>query len=510
MRRQNILLISITAVFVLLLLAYLLLIRPMSKDEDPADTAVPVETEDGEVLGISDRYFLFTSLERKDIQSIEVENAMGGFTMVSDGEGGFELKGFENLNLDSEQLSSLVSVSTYTLAKTKVGSSLSDEKLDEYGLLKPQASWIVTDTKGNRFRVFVGDRLLTGGGYYCMFDGRKSVYVLGNEVADTILVSREKYVNPIICAGISQNDYYTVDNFTIFKGGKMLTHMKLLDKDKQENPDALSEVRIDYPTAYYPNTSLYYELIYKFMSFAGDECVKIGATDADYKKYGLDEPDCIFSFDYKDNSYRIYISAEQNGKYYIFSNLYPDVISYVDAADFPYPAYELIKWIDPYVFQQYINDIDTLEILSDDVSATFRIEHIPIEGATDNKNEKISVTANSRQLSEEASENFRQFYKNLLAVSIRDYCTADEYCKLSADELAALAKDTENAYLTFTYKTLDGESQTLRFYRYSTRHSLVTVDGVGEFYVLTDLVEKLKNDSVRILNGEEVTAYSKS
>lgn len=510
MKRQVILLTALAALFAVLLTVYLAVIRPIEKDSKKEEVTDAPETESGEALGISNRYFLFTSLQRADIASIEVDNEYGGFTLVADKDGNFRIKGFESLNVDSEKLASLISVSTYTLSKVKVGSSLSDEKLEEYGLTNPRASWIVTDRSGNRFRVFVGDRLLTGGGYYCMFDGRRSVYVLGNEVADTVLVPTEKYVNPVICAGISQDDYYTVDNFLIYRDGEIMSRIRLVPKEEQQNPDALSECIMDYPTAYYPNTSVYYELIYKFMSFAADECVKIGAADEDFEKYGLADPAHAYIFDYKGNNYRIFFSALTDGKYYVTSNLYPDVIGAVYGDDFKYPEYDLIKWIDPYVFQQYINDIDEISIKSGDVSASFRLTHIPVEGATDKKNERISVNANGVQLSDEASENFRQFYKNLLAISVNDYCTADEYCPLSEEELAALAADRDAAYLTFTYKKLSGDTQTLRFYRYSTRHSLVTVDGVGEFYVLTDLVEKIRNDTVRILSGEEVVAYSKN
>ncbi|KAA5651648.1 DUF4340 domain-containing protein, partial [Pseudomonas aeruginosa] len=59
---------------------------------------------------------------------------------------------------------------------------MSDEALDEYGLKEPQASWTVQSKSGKAYRVYVGDRLLTGGGYYCMFEGRRSVYVLGTEI----------------------------------------------------------------------------------------------------------------------------------------------------------------------------------------------------------------------------------------------------------------------------------------------------------------------------------------
>ena len=71
-------------------------------------------------------------------------------------------------------------------------------------------------------------------------------------------------------------------------------------------------------------------------------------------------------------------------------------------------------------------------------------------------------------------------------------------------------KDKNNEYLTFEYTTLSGDTTTIAFYQYSTRHSLVTINGVGEFYVLTDLVKKIENDTVRILNGETVTAFDKN
>ena len=76
--------------------------------------------------------------------------------------------------------------------------------------------------------------------------------------------------------------------------------------------------------------------------------------------------------------------------------------------------------------------------------------------------------------------------------------------------MEALIADKSNAYLTFEYTTLSGDTTTLAFYQYSTRHSLVTINGVGEFYVLTDLIKKIENDTVRILVGETVTAFDKN
>ena len=75
--------------------------------------------------------------------------------------------------------------------------------------------------------------------------------------------------------------------------------------------------------------------------------------------------------------------------------------------------------------------------------------------------------------------------------------------------MQALMADEDNAMMTVSYKTLDGEDTTLRFYQYSTRHCVVTVNGVGEFYLSCDLVNKVLSDTVKVINGEEVIANAK-
>ena len=169
--------------------------------------------------------------------------------------------------------------------------------------------------------------------------------------------------------------------------------------------------------------------------------------------------------------------------------------------------YSLIDWIDPYVYQEYITNIRQLSVSTDTVQASFRLTHD--KDASDKP--ILHVTVNEKEgLREDYIPSFREFYKSLLAVSIQDYYSADTYATMTPAEMEAYAADPANAYMTFTAKTLSGAETVYRFYPYSTRHSLVTVDGVGEFYVLTDLVKKIENDTLRILNGEEVTAFEKS
>lgn len=505
MKRQGILIIVFAVLFALALAAYIIVVRPMTEVVDDEKEEAP-ETEEGESLGTQNRFFMFGSLERKDIKRITVDNEYGGFTFENDGTGDFYIKGYDTVNFDTELFATLVNVSSYTLSKTKVGSNLSAEKLAEYGLTEPRASWTVTDNGGSSYRVFVGDRLLTGGGYYCQLEGRNSVYVLGIDVENTILVPIEAYVTAVLSAGISQNDYYLTDDFTVYKKGEQLFSLRLVDKEEMVNQNAMAEVIMDYPTEYYPNTTAYYELLYSYMYLAGDSCYKLGATAEDFEKTGLKNPETTITFVYNKAKYELHFSEKtENDTYYAYSNLYPNVIAECNAESFRYLEYGLIDWIDEYVFQQYVTNISELTISTDKVSATYDLLH---SFASDG-DQILDVKVDGEQFSDDQVANFRQYYKSFLAIAVQDYYVNDEYCKLTEEEMNALISDKDNAYMTFSYTTLGGETTELSFFMYSTRHSVVTINGVGEFYVLTDVVKKLENDTVRILNGETVTAFEK-
>lgn len=505
MRRQNIL----TVVFAVLLcaaaVAYFVFIRPISKaDENSSETTDAPETEEGESASVNGRLYMFSSLGTKDIASLKVDNKYGSFTFEADGNGDFAISGHEKVPYSKELFATLVDACANTLSKLKVGSGVSDEKIAEYGLDEPQASWTLTDKKGNVYRVLVGDRLLTGGGYYCMFEGRRSVYVLGNEVENTVLVPVEDYVTPLLCT-ISKDDYYVTDNFTVYKNGEMLMRLRLVDKKDQINPDALAENIMDYPAAYYPDSTEYYDVIYSYMNLSAESCYKLGADAEDMKAVGLDEPAHRITFDYKNVSYELCFSEQKDGVYYVYSNLYPDVIGVCSADKFKYLEFKLIDWINEYIFRQYITNLSEIKIETADVSADFELMH----SISDDDREVLNVTANGEKFSAGDCDNFRQYYKSLLAIAIVGYVEDDEFCTMSAEELAALTADRENAYMRFEYTTLNGKTTELCFYRYSTRHSLMTVNGKGEFYVLTDVIKKIENDTVRVLNGETVVSGDK-
>lgn len=99
---------------------------------------------------------------------------------------------------------------------------------------------------------------------------------------------------------------------------------------------------------------------------------------------------------------------------------------------------------------------------------------------------------------------FRHFFQTIL------YASADGVANLTDAEMAAYrAKPDSEAQLVMTVKTEDGD-YTFRFYQYSERRSYMTINGEGELYILTDRVNKIFTDALKIIAGEDVTATSKS
>lgn len=506
MKRQKILLVCLAAVFCLLIVGYIFIVRPMVTPEPPKEED-PLETEAGEdVLG--DRFFMFGDLETEDIAKIEVENEHGGFTFVRNSSDKFIIEGYERVPYDENMFASLMSLTTYTLSKTKVATGADEAKLAEYELTEPKASWTVTTKNGEEHTVYVGGRLITGGGYYCMYEGRRSVYVLGTEVESAVLTPVESYVNPVICAAISQEDFYMVDDFTVYTGKDKLFSLRLVDDDEKINKEALAEVIMDYPTAYYPDSPYYYEILYQYMGFIGDSCYKLGVTDEDMVQTGLNSPAHTITFKYNGTEYAMYFSEKgEDGMYYVLSNIYPEFIAKISAESVEYLEFKLIDWIDAGLFQQYITNISEMSVKCDGVDVTFHLDH---SLSADGSIQILDVTANGKRFSEEEVSNFRQYYKSFLAIAVEDYILADEYCTMTEEELEAYYEDEANVYLTFSYKTTEGKETVMKFYRYSTRHSAATVNGEGEFYVVTDLITKIANDTKRVLNGEKVTAFAKN
>ena len=101
-------------------------------------------------------------------------------------------------------------------------------------------------------------------------------------------------------------------------------------------------------------------------------------------------------------------------------------------------------------------------------------------------------------------EHFRHFFQTILYASIEGVCT------LTEEEMAALrATPDSEAQLVLRMSTEGGDME-FKFYQYSERRSYITINGDGQFFILSDRVEKIWGDALKIINGEDVVATDKN
>lgn len=117
---------------------------------------------------------------------------------------------------------------------------------------------------------------------------------------------------------------------------------------------------------------------------------------------------------------------------------------------------------------------------------------------------RIEAQANGGAAVAIKTDYFRHFFQTILYASIEGESQLTE-----AEQEAFKAKSDAEAELVMTIETEDGTFE-YRFFRYSERRCFFTVNGSGNYYMISDRVEKLWNDALRVIAGEDVAATDKN
>ncbi len=511
MKKQKILIVVFAVLFAVLLTAYFVVIKPLMAETAEGESSLTVL--DGEVETVNGRLLMFRHVERDEMQSIEVFNEYGSYKFYRDASDNFQLEGYLGLSYDQELFASLVTSTGYTVSLMRITDAATEADWVEYGLDAPTAHWTVTTTDGETHTVYIGDNLVTEGGYYARYEGRDAVYILSNTLESTVLQPAKKLIMPLLTAGMTQNDYFYATNFTIWKNEELFLRIANVPTEEMSNPDAIVETEMIYPKGYIPNDNNYFTVLYGLAALQGSETVHVGTTAGILEEYGLLTPAYAVYYQFNQIEFYIYFSEKQaDGTYYATSNLSDrQLIVKIDASSVNWLEQSLFYWVAEYPFNVNITTMDTMIIKADGVDVTFDLTH----GKDENGNNTLAVTADVRaaketaaptvvEISEKDSNTFRQFYRTLLAIALQ------EYTPLSAEEKEALLADESKLLLTFIYTDLDGKTVEYKFYQYSTRRAFVTIDGYGEFYTYVDLVTKAASDVEKVLRGIDIDSYAKN
>ena len=427
--------------------------------------AIP-DTSEGE-LAEYEKVLIFKHIKQGDIRSIEVHNQVDDFTfyrynietMKPDDNSSFVLRGSPLLTVKGDLIAALAVGAGYPLANLRIEEPIliSDGTIDlsEYGLAPEKRTkteknekgedvtveydykptyYILTTTKGEQFKMLIGDRLINGGGYYAQYieiteNGEKprdKVYVLSSELLENALLAEAKVlITPGIAYPVTSNDYYNVTDFTLtHKVDGKLKNIVSFTYDSSNRKDTVRSNKPyiftdDRSKAYQPNYDKIDKCLLAFMQPNIIDIAVLSPTQAERAEYGLMSPvldadgnhltnengtkkyvyDSAYVVSFKrtakDNDgndvnflQTVYVSEpNENGNYYSYTvleflddksisnvtGITFDMICEVSGNTFNFLKYDEFDWIYPFVLESAIKYTSNISIEKPDYSASFDI-----------------------------------------------------------------------------------------------------------------------------------------
>lgn len=463
----------------------------------PEEEKELLELLPGEVRATNGAILLFEHSERSDIQSINVHNEHGDYSFYFDEKyNDFLIKDHIAAPYDKEKFSNLVVGTGYTITNERVADKC--ENFAEYGLDENEdlPYYVLTTKKGDVHKVYIGDKISAGNGYYVRYAGRDALYILGTDFSTTVLAPIESLVTPSLILPMNQSDYFTVKNFAIMKGNELQVVIDYIKNENTEDVGGQNSYVMLHPASYAVNTTNYSNVLSTLMELQGSSTVLCSPTEDDLNEYGLLEPKYGLRYEYKGIEQPLFFSEKnQNGKCYVFSPTF-NLIAEVDSSKLDFLEWDMLKWIDPPIFMMNIDLVSSMTIESETATRVFDLV---------GKKEQLVVTERTTGFKPEV-QNFRQFYKTILYVHNKGYVSED----LTEEELTALVSDEKNVGLTLTIETHAGQTLVYKFYPYSTRRAFCTVNGKGEFYVQRDMMTKIITDGEKVMTNTEIDAAAHS
>ncbi|MBO4216333.1 MAG: hypothetical protein J5940_00150 [Clostridia bacterium] len=300
LQKQKKLIIILAAAFAVLIAAYFIFIAPLTGEE-----TAPPDAFYGEVVANEVTIQMLPSASKSNIKSIHIHSSYADddYTIEYDGEKGiFRFVSDYDLSLDSEQFEALVvSVGYLVTLQHPDGEwriSCADDNLSTFGFL-PEAedmSYFEVETREplvsgdenqyvtSKYRVFIGDRIPSGGGYYAMLEGRRDadgnnvIYILSGDYVKQVLGGAYMVLSTLLTEVPGNDIYYGDLVYEIYHG--------FADEDLYARICTASELQrmyssthayvMEYPGAYFVNEEAFSKILDILTMVQGDEIIAYG------------------------------------------------------------------------------------------------------------------------------------------------------------------------------------------------------------------------------------------
>lgn len=559
-KKRLILIIAVAAVAVVLIILYFAVINPMlnSGDGDEAEEITLIWQD--EVNYINRYLMMFEHIERDQIDRIEIHNPLNGKLYgeqyvdwgfyryhsengEDDGsgyvDGDLYMIGYEYAPYDSTKISYLINAAGMTICSARVEDHCTD--YSRYGLEFEDEDDImhfsITKTDGTTYKVYIGNMLPSGNGYYARVAGsdvlredgteqeRDSVYLFSNTYIGISLMAYAPYMtDPYVTYPLDLNTKSTLDMVMFHDFYNDFTFSALPVKSASSDPfSPFSGSSIYYtvePGGYYASTA-FEDLVSTLSEFkgsavlelgspvttvdeeTGEEVTDYGLTQEQLKKYGLDKDsyryelyfvhlgianDVIFS--------DLQTDASGNRFYYAYSFVFNSLlyISYEDAAFLRWHPSTYINTA-PLGLSVYNCETYSIKGSYNDLGIEY-----PDRKGVQEVDETFRVGGNSttvtvtRLKTGETVEryNFSRLYLQTLYLNMREEIPEEERdrilagtdpaCEFTISSRAQIIYKTDAAgnETTEVDYTLPSVTRIYRFYPYTSGKMLLTIESINE------------------------------
>ena len=234
-----------------------------------------------------------------DATKVEITNESGHYTAEYISGEGWQLVDTDEFELNDSVIAAIAA----NMSGLKAEKIIDDTDKSKYGLDNPTK--VTCYTGETPYTVLIGNPTPTYENYYAMKENDDTIYLIS--YASGIVLDSDK--DALKQTYIYKYSSYDVDHFAIWDGKQTDENIRFsMSKDNEDNwhmDKPLSDSSANYVQVDEFLTDSAKDQIYSFVSE--------GCTEADYSKYGFDNPTYVFEISAGDRSKTVIFGAEKSG-----------------------------------------------------------------------------------------------------------------------------------------------------------------------------------------------------
>lgn len=365
------------------------------------------------------------------------------------------------------------------------------------GLESPEIFVTVTMADNSEFTIKIGDKLGTNDGYYYLSTSVKDgIYIVDSSVYETFSATLESLVDLTLIKAIEETDtnasYFVNGSLSVFDSIEINgENFNLAKLSYKESDDEVMAYYIDEPVKAYADEEKIKEILSPLSSgFSATTVSKLNPTEADIKKYGLDNPYLEINYVIDSKTYNLkfskvgqvdanYTACMINDVPVIYSSL-SSTVSFIDWS------------VDSLRFNLlYLKDIETFKTLTayyNGKSYKYELSFNEVKDEDDTTENVLTAVLNSAPID---SANFKTAYQRIAMVSASKYL--GENITLNSEPTLKFEIELEN-----------GNTDVITFTKYNENYYLHKLNGIGDELIAARTVDSLITNFEYLRKGETV------